>query len=105
MNLKENQLSYEVLGIELVEGKDAFILSYSDGVKKYTSFYDVVTFNKVKSIETEGEKEETFTYSNFEKIDGISFPKQMTIGMEGITLEGKITTTEINKPIDQKTFE
>lgn len=105
MNLKANQLSYEVLGIELVEGKEAYILAYTDGVKKYTSFYDVVTFNKVKSIETEGEKEETFTYSNFEKVEGISFPKQMTIGMEGITLEGKITTTEINKPIDQKTFE
>jgi predicted Zn-dependent peptidase len=104
-NLKANNLKYELIGIETVDGIDAYLLSYTDGLKTTMSYYDVVNFKKIKSTVTEGEREETFTYGNFETIEGIDFPKTMAISIDGLTLDGKVLSIEVNKAIDAKIFE
>ena len=71
------------------------MLSYSDGIKKFTNYYDVITFMKVKTIDVEGEKEEVSTFSNFEPVNGIIFPKSMTLEMDGLFLNGKMTDIEM----------
>jgi zinc protease len=103
--LKSNNLNYELVGIDQLNGKEVYVLTYSDGIKKFTNYYDVVTLMKVKSIDVEGEREEVSTYSNFEPVDGIIFPKSMTLEMDGLLLDGKMTAIEVNKPIDSKIFE
>lgn len=103
--LKSNNLNYELIGIDQLNGKEVYVLSYSDGIKKFTNYYDVTTFMKVKTIDVEGEKEEVSTFSNFEPVNGIIFPKSMTLAMDGLMLDGKMTAIEVNKPIEAKIFE
>jgi len=103
--LKSNNLNYELIGIDQLNGKEVYVLSYSDGIKKFTNYYDVTTFMKVKTIDVEGEKEEVSTFSNFEPVNGIIFPKSMTLAMDGLLLDGKMTAIEVNKPIEAKIFE
>jgi len=103
--LKTNNINYELEGINELNGKQVYVLTYSDGIRKYTNFYDVNSFMKVKTIESEGENEEVSTFSNFEQIDGIIFPKSMTLEMDGLFLSGKMTNIEINKSIESKIFE
>jgi zinc protease len=103
--LKTNNLNYELVGIDQLNGKEVYVLTYSDGIKKFTNYYDVTTLMKVKTIDVEGEREEVTTYSNFEPVDGIIFPKSMTLEMDGLLLDGKMTAIEVNKPIDSKIFE
>lgn len=103
--LKSNNLNYELIGIDQLNGNEVYVLSYSDGIKKFTNYYDVTTFMKVKTIDVEGEKEEVSTFSNFEPVNGIIFPKSMTLAMDGLMLDGKMTAIEVNKPIEAKIFE
>ncbi|MFN5442768.1 MAG: insulinase family protein [Crocinitomicaceae bacterium] len=103
--LKSNNLNYELIGIDQLNGKEVYVLTYSDGIKKFTNYYDVATFMKVKTIDVEGEKEEVSTFSNFEPVNGIIFPKSMTLAMDGLLLDGKMTAIEVNKPIEAKIFE
>ena len=103
--LKSNNLNYELIGIDQLNGKEVYVLTYSDGIKKFTNYYDVTTFMKVKTIDVEGEKEEVSTFSNFEPVNGIIFPKSMTLAMDGLLLDGKMTAIEVNKPIEAKIFE
>jgi len=103
--LKSNNLNYELIGIDQLNGKEVYVLTYSDGIKKITNYYDVTTLMKVKTIDIDGEREEVSTFSNFEPVNGIIFPKSMTLAMDGLLLEGKMTDIEINKPIEAKIFE
>ncbi len=102
--LKNGKLNYELEGINILNEKEVYILSFSDGIKKFINFYDVSTLMKVKSIEIDGEKEEITSFSNFEKVDGFLVPKSITLEMQGLTLDGKITVLEINKPVKNKVF-
>ncbi len=103
--LKNNNLNYELEGVYELNGKQVYVLSYSDGIRKYTNFYDVTSFMKIKTIETEGESEEISSFSNFELVDGIVFPKTMTLEMDGLFLTGKMTDIDVNKSIESKIFE
>ena len=103
--LKTNNLNYELEGIDQLNGKEVYVLTYSDGFKKFTNFYDVTTFMKVKTVKSEGEREEISTFSDFEQVDGIIFPKTMTLDMDGLSLTGKITDIDVNKPIESQIFE
>jgi hypothetical protein len=60
---------------------------------------------KVKTVKSEGEREEISTFSDFEQVDGIIFPKTMTLDMDGLSLTGKITDIDVNKSIESQIFE
>ena len=103
--LKSNNVNYELIGIDQLNGKEVYVLTYTDSIKKITNFYDVTSFMKVKTIDEEADKEEISTFSNFEAVNGIIFPKSMTLAMDGLLLDGKMTDIDVNKPIESKIFE
>ena len=100
-----NKVNYELLGIEVVNGKDAYVLKYSDGIKETYDYFDVATFYKIRSISSEEGNTQTFNYGDFKLVNGIFQPYTISIEMLGLTLSGKVKNLEINCKIDSSIFE
>jgi len=105
INFIKNKVQYELLGIEVINGKDTYVLKYSDGIKETYDYFDVATFYKIRSISTEDGNTQTFNYSEFKQVNGIFQPYALSIEMQGLTLNGKVKNIEINGKIDSSIFE
>ena len=101
----KNNVNYELLGIEVVNGKDAYVLKYSDGIKETYDYFDVATFYKIRSISTEEGNTQTFNFGDFKQVNGIYQPYAISIEMQGLTLNGIVKNLEINGKIDSSIFE
>ena len=102
---KSNGVNYELIGIDKLDGKEVYVLNYTDGIRKMTNYYDVTTLMKVRFTEERGGREDVYTYSNFEPVNGIIFPKSITLEMDGLLFNGNATAIDLNKSIDDKIFE
>jgi predicted Zn-dependent peptidase len=101
----KHNINYELLGIEVVNGKDAYVLKYSDGIKETYDYFDVATFYKIRSISSEEGNSQTFNYGDFKQVNGIFQPYTISIEMQGLTLNGIVKNIEINGKIDSSIFE
>ena len=101
----KNNVNHELLGIEVVNGKDAYVLKYSDGIKETYDYFDVATFYKIRSISTEEGNTQTFNFGDFKQVNGIYQPYAISIEMQGLTLNGIVKNLEINGKIDSSIFE
>ena len=101
----KHNINYELLGIEVVNGKDAYVLKYSDGIKETYDYFDVATFYKIRSISTEEGSSQTFNYGDFKQVNGIFQPYTISIEMQGLTLNGIVKNIELNGKIDSSIFE
>ena len=101
----KNNVNYDLLGIEVLNGKDAYVLKYSDGIKETYDYFDVATFYKIRSISSEEGNEQTFNYGDYKLVNGIYLPYSISIDMGGMTLTGVVKNIEINGKIDKSIFE
>jgi predicted Zn-dependent peptidase len=101
----KNQVIYELLGIEVVNGKDAYVLKYTDGIKVTYDYFDVATFYKIRSISSEEGSEQVYNFGDFKMVDGIVQPFAVSIDMQGLTLVGQVKKIEINEKIEASIFE
>jgi zinc protease len=97
----EYGIKQELLGIETVNGKEAYKLqlSYPTGNDK-TEYYDTETRLKIKSISTAGIAE----YDDYREVDGIQFPFaiRQTAGPQVIDL--KVIAVKINSKLKDDLF-
>ena len=105
VNFAKNNVNYQLLGIEVVNGKDAYVVKFSDGVKETFDYFDVATFYKIRSISSEEGNEQIFNFGDFKVVSGIVLPYTMSIDMGGMTLNGIVKNIEINSKIDASIFE
>lgn len=102
-------VTYDLLGIENQNGTEMYVLKIVDGDKQTFDYFDVKTFQKLKSVsiqKNEGEVvEASRTFSDYKAVDGILFPHQMTLMMGEMGLNGKITTIEVNGKVDETAFQ
>ena len=101
-------LNVELVGIEEVNGIDAYLIKIIDGDKQSFDYFDTKTFMKIKSvsIQKEGDQviEASRSFSDFKIVNGLQFPHKMTLMMGELGLEGKVITIEINGKVDETTF-
>ena len=105
INFTKNNVNYELLGIEVVNGKEAYLLKYSDGIKDTYDYFDVATFYKIRSISSEEGNEQVFNYGDYKLVNGIYIPYSISIEMQGMTLKGTVKNIEINGKIENSIFE
>ncbi|MDD2983941.1 MAG: pitrilysin family protein [Crocinitomicaceae bacterium] len=109
LNYEANQVDYSLLGIEEMDGKDVYVLKVVDGESQSFDYYDVNTFNKVKSLniqKAEGESVEVVrTFGDFKEVNGILFPHSSTLMLGNMGLDGKLTTIEINGKVEATVFQ
>ena len=108
LNYATSGLNVELVGIEEVNGIDAYLIKIIDGDKQSFDYFDTKTFMKIKSvsIQKEGDQviEASRSFSDFKIVNGLQFPHKMTLMMGELGLEGKVITIEINGKVDETTF-
>jgi len=108
--LKELGYTFELKGVEPIEGKDAHkILVTKPGGAKETEWYDVDSGLKVKTLSIESQGEESFSIvtliSDYKEVNGILFPHSIKISFGPQSLDMKVTSIEMNQKLSDDLFE
>ncbi len=100
LNYKANGMSYEIKGIENIDGQDCYVLYTTDGQAENYDYYTTNTFMKVRStnLRKAGEElvETTTTYSDFKLVNGLMFAHSFNMSVGKMTLNGNVKTIEVN---------
>ncbi len=108
MNYKANGMAYEILGMEEVDGKLAYVLKVNDGKDDSFDYYDKETFYKVKSVVITTSEEETretvINYGDFKSVDGFIFPHKLDVVIGPMALNGKVVSREFNVKVDTDSY-
>ncbi len=108
-NYATSGVEYELIGIEQVDGKEAYVLRVNDGSGDSYEYYDKETFYKVKSTSIETDEEETVettvVYSDYKETEGLMFPTKTTISAGPMTFNSELVSLKLNEKVDSKTFE
>ncbi|MBL1281428.1 MAG: insulinase family protein [Fluviicola sp.] len=108
--LKELGYTFELKGVEPIEGKDAHkILVTKPGGATETEWYDVASGFKVKTLSIETQGEESFsviTYiSDYKEVNGIVLPHSIKVSFGPQSLDMKVTSIEMNQKLSDDLFE
>ncbi|MBZ9729619.1 insulinase family protein [Salegentibacter sp. JZCK2] len=93
-------------GIESVEGTDAYVVALSENYKAY---YNVDSGLKMQTVQTVSQGGQTMNvptgYSDYQEVEGVKFPFQMTQAAGPQTFELDVTEILINEGISAEDFE
>jgi hypothetical protein len=108
LNYSTSGMAVELIGIEDINGSDAYCLKLNDGETETFDYYDVKTMLKIKSvsIRKDGEEvmESTTTYADYKSIEGLLFPHIVNVGFGPMQFAGKVTQITLNGKIDFDAF-
>lgn len=96
----------ELKGIEMINGQPAYklVITYPSGNRK-TYYYNTETYLKVREVETTRGVTSTTDISEYMEVDGIKFPKRMTItGAAPAPINMETTKVEINIALPDEMF-
>jgi len=100
LNYKANGMSYEIKGIENIEGQDCYVLYTTDGQAENYDYYTTNTFMKVRStnLRKAGDElvETTTSFSDFKLVNGLMFAHSFNMSVGKMTLNGNVKTIEVN---------
>ncbi|MCO6499833.1 MAG: insulinase family protein [Vicingus serpentipes] len=102
---------FELLGIEPVEGKDAYkMVSTQPNGDTKTEWYDVATKLQVKSMQTQddgkgGSIAVITTYADYKEVDGIQYAHTIKESFGPQSLDMKVISIEQNKGLEDTIFE
>jgi hypothetical protein len=104
----DGSISFEVLGIDVVNGKDFYVIQYESEDATTRLFYSVEDFLKKHSeglqITEEGPINTNATFSDYRAVKGILFPHQTVQMFESVVMDGKVDSIVINGKIDDSVF-
>lgn len=107
INLLNSDIA-KLLGIEQVDGKDAYVVSVSGEVVSWTLYYDVESGLKVKEIQTTSMQGRSQTQEallkDYNEYNGIKFPETRSATMMGQSVEFKLKEVKINEGITDADF-
>ncbi|HSM64515.1 MAG TPA: hypothetical protein VK833_11295 [Gillisia sp.] len=94
-----------VMGIEPVDGKDAYAVALSEDK---TAYYDIETGLKVKSVNMVSQGDQTMevpvSYSDYQEVSGIKFPFTISQSMGPQTFDFKVSTIKVNEGVTDEDF-
>ncbi len=101
LRYKELGIEKNLMGIEAVEGSDAYKLEViaADGTRSH-EYYDVQTGFKVQTVSPQM----TATYSDYQEVNDLMFPFAVTQQMGPQNLDMKIVEIKINSGIEDAKF-
>jgi len=102
MNASEAQ----VMGIEPVDGKDAYAVTLD---KENTAYYDVESGLKVRSVKMVSQGEQTMEVptglSNYQEVAGVKFPFTISQSFGPQSFEFNVTAIKVNEGVNESDFE
>ena len=108
IGLLENLDNLNLLGLDSLNGKDYFVIEYTEGESTTKAYYNKETFLKEHSSSIEptedGVSEMSVTYSEFEEHKKVLFPHKMAQMVGSQSMSGEVKEIIINKDVDESTF-
>lgn len=108
INYVTSGMNFEILGIENIDGKDAYVLKLNNGKSESFDYFDVQSFMKIKSVNIEKNEDKTVevtsTYSDFKAVNGILFPHQSSIVEGENSFKVKVISITVKDNVDLKPF-
>jgi zinc protease len=96
----------KVMGIEQVDGKDAYAVALSDDT---TAYYDVETGLKVQSVKTVSQMGQTMTvptgFSDYKEVNSVKFPHKITQSFGPQNFEFNVSSIQINEGVTEEDFQ
>ena len=104
LNYAETGMEYEIIGIEMKNGVECYVMKTNDGESESYDYYSKEDFKKVAVLSIsqteEGTQEVSTTISNYMESNGILFPSEMNISVGQAAFDVKVTSIELNAKID-----
>lgn len=101
-----NASEAKVMGIEAVDGKDAYVVALN---KETTAYYDLESGLKVKSVKTVSQGEQTMEvptgFSNYQEVAGVKFPFTISQSFGPQSFEFNVTSIKVNEGVNESDFE
>ena len=102
------ELNLTLTGIEMVDGKEMYVVKQVDDEGESFIYFNKSTFLKEKMVAIRKQGEETVessvTFGDYKDVGGFLFPHTTSIGMGPFTLSGKVTSIILNKKPDLSSF-
>jgi len=96
----------KVMGIEAVDGKDAYLVALN---KETTAYYDLESGLKVRSVKTVSQGEQTIEvptgYSNYQEVTGVKFPFTISQSFGPQSFEFNVSSIKVNEGVNESDFE
>lgn len=108
MGLLNNENS-KLTGIELIDGKDAYVITTKGDIVSTSIYFDVETGLKVKEAQTismggQTQNQEA-SYSNYKEFNGVKFPGIKTGSLGPQNVEFTLIDAKINEGVTESDFE
>jgi|OpeIllAssembly_1097287.scaffolds.fasta_scaffold02942_2 predicted Zn-dependent peptidase len=107
MGLLNNESS-KLTGIEIVDGKDAYVISTKGEIVSSSVYFDVATGLKVKELQVitmQGQTQnQEATFSNYQEFNGIKFPGTKTGSLGPQKVEFKLIGAKVNEGVSEADF-
>jgi zinc protease len=108
--LKESKVTTKLEGIEKVDDKDAYVVSYTfPSGQKSMVYFDVESGLKVKSTKTletpQGEMSQSISYQDYKPVNGLQMPHTVIQQVGPQSLNAEVTSVEVNVPAEDSQFE
>lgn len=108
LNFATTGMKYELRGIEIVNGKEMYVLFTNDGYTQHLDYFDKNSLMKMRSVITYVENEETrtieYNYSNFEFKEGLMIPKNVSMSVGPMTMDGETSTFKMNNKVSLEEY-
>lgn len=108
MNYSKTGMTYEMKGIEVIDGKDMYVLLTNDGKDERFDYYDRTSLMKMKSViiqTVDGESQTTeYDFGDYKSENGIMVPGVINLSAGPMTLEGKVTSFKVNAEVSLDSY-
>jgi zinc protease len=109
MNYKVNGMDYSLKGIEVIDGKEYYVMVTKDGQKEQFDYYDKTTFMKYKTTSVavvDGKSNEsTILFAEYKETNGFMLPYHLTQVVQGNALIGTVESILFNGKVDDAMFQ
>ncbi len=104
-----NDENSKLTGIEIVDGKDAYVISTKGEIVSSSVYFDVASGLKVKELQVitmQGQTQnQEATFSNYQEFKGIKFPGTKTGSLGPQTVEFKLISAKVNEGVSEADFQ
>jgi zinc protease len=109
LSYKNSNVTYEIKGIESLNGKDYYVLHTLNGDTETFDYYSKDSFLKERSViisKEDGETQEvTLTMTDYKEVSGMLFPHSQVLMVGPMVMTGTTKSITVNGKVDQKVFE
>lgn len=100
LNYKSKGMTYEIKGIENIDGEDCYVLYSTDGMSESFDYFSSTSFMKLRTTNLRKMEDEpietTTTFSDYKDINGFKFGHAFSLSVGKMTLSGIVKSIEVN---------